>query len=29
MNAIDTILQNTDTLIGKDSLEEKLKAGQS
>jgi tyrosyl-tRNA synthetase len=28
MNAIDTILQNTDTLIGKESLEEKLKAGQ-
>ena len=27
MNTIDTILQNTDTLIGKDSLEEKLKAG--
>ena len=27
MNAIDTILQNTDTLIGKESLEEKLNSG--
>lgn len=27
MNAIDTILQNTDTLIGQESLEEKLTAG--